>query len=216
MTGRIYCIFNNVNDKVYIGKTMHSIEKRFQEHCQDARKARMEKRPLYDAMSKYGVENFQVRLVEEVDWSLLEEREQYWIDFCNSYHYGYNATRGGDGKILYDYAQLVEDYTLGMTIKEIAKKYNCSEDTASTAIHAAGFSGKENQINSFSQKVWQFDREGNLIRSFDSMTDAAKFLASHGCKGSEHSIRVNIGRVVNGERKSSRGFIWRASGQFSL
>lgn len=216
MTGRIYCISNTVNDKVYIGKTTHSIEKRFQEHCHDSKKSRVEKRPLYDAMNKHGVENFQITLVEEVDLYRLSEREEYWIKHFNSYHNGYNATRGGDGKILYNYELFVEDYKNGMTICNIAKKHNCSEDTVSVAIHTAGFSGKENQISTFGQKVWQFDKAGNLIQVFNSITDAARSLVSTGCKSSEHSIRVNISRVVNGERKSSRGFVWRASEAFSL
>ena len=32
----IYKITNNVNGKIYIGKTEHSVEKRFKEHCSDA------------------------------------------------------------------------------------------------------------------------------------------------------------------------------------
>ena len=32
----IYKIINDVNDKIYIGKTECSIEKRFKEHCSDA------------------------------------------------------------------------------------------------------------------------------------------------------------------------------------
>ena len=32
----IYKITNSINDKIYIGKTEQSIEKRFKEHCIDA------------------------------------------------------------------------------------------------------------------------------------------------------------------------------------
>ena len=52
----IYKITNDINDKIYIGKTNFSIEKRFQEHCKDAFRKRNEKRPLYNAMKKYGIE----------------------------------------------------------------------------------------------------------------------------------------------------------------
>ena len=44
-------------------KTTYSVTKRFQEHCRDYKKERCEKRPLYDAMNKYGIENF---VVEEL------------------------------------------------------------------------------------------------------------------------------------------------------
>ena len=39
----IYKITNDINDKIYIGKTDFSIEKRFKEHCQDAFRDRNEK-----------------------------------------------------------------------------------------------------------------------------------------------------------------------------
>ena len=42
----IYQIINDINQKIYVGKTEFSIEKRFKEHCQDAFKGRNEKRPL--------------------------------------------------------------------------------------------------------------------------------------------------------------------------
>ena len=50
----IYKITNDINNKIYIGKTEFSIEKRFHEHCRDAFKERNEKRPLYAATFKYG------------------------------------------------------------------------------------------------------------------------------------------------------------------
>ena len=45
--GYIYKITNDINNKVYIGKTTSdSIEKRFQKHIQDSTRREMEKRPL--------------------------------------------------------------------------------------------------------------------------------------------------------------------------
>ena len=60
----IYKIINDVNDKIYIGKTECSIEKRFKEHCKDAFKERNEKRPLYAAMKKYGIDHFHIEEIE--------------------------------------------------------------------------------------------------------------------------------------------------------
>lgn len=47
----IYKIINDVNQKIYIGKTEFFIEKRFKEHCKDAFRERNEKRPLYMVIS---------------------------------------------------------------------------------------------------------------------------------------------------------------------
>ena len=98
MNGYIYKITNKNNNKVYIGKTLHSIEKRFKEHCQDAFREKKEKRPLYTAMRKYGIESFSIEIIEETSIEKLSEKEIYWIEIYDSYHNGYNATRGGDGK----------------------------------------------------------------------------------------------------------------------
>lgn len=77
MNGFIYCISNDINNKKYVGKTASSIEERFKQHCRDSKKIIREKRPLYNAMSKYGEEHFSIELIEECDLSELEEREQY-------------------------------------------------------------------------------------------------------------------------------------------
>lgn len=62
----IYKITNNINNKMYIEKTSNSIEKRFEEHIKDSKKERCEKRPLYDAMNKYGIEHFTIEEIEQV------------------------------------------------------------------------------------------------------------------------------------------------------
>ena len=126
MNGYIYQITNDINDKIYIGKTLSSLEKRFQEHCKDSAKPSKEKRPLYDAMRKYGIEHFTISLIGEYPVSELSDKEIFWIAEKNSYHNGYNATRGGEGKQLYDYDEFVAKYLEGKLIKDIAKEFECS------------------------------------------------------------------------------------------
>ena len=101
----IYQIINDINNKIYVGKTEFSIEKRFKEHCQDAFKRINEKRPLYAAMRKYGIEHFHIELIEET--ANPEEREKFWIAKKDSFKNGYNATLGGDGKKWIDDALVV-------------------------------------------------------------------------------------------------------------
>lgn len=98
MTGFIYKITNDINNKIYIGKTLSNIQKRFQEHKKDSEKISLSNRPLYNAMRKYGIEHFSIEIVEEPDINILNDREIYWINYYNSYVNGYNATIGGDGK----------------------------------------------------------------------------------------------------------------------
>ena len=69
----IYKIVNNLNQKIYIGKTNRSIEERFKEHI---RKANQNiDRPLYRAIRKYGIENFTINQIEECSLEQVEECE---------------------------------------------------------------------------------------------------------------------------------------------
>ena len=63
-------------------------------------------------MNKYGVENFIVEELEQVeDESLLSEKEIYWIKELETYgSKGYNATKGGDGIIIYNHSEIIELY----------------------------------------------------------------------------------------------------------
>jgi hypothetical protein len=56
-------------------------------------------------MRKYGIEHFYIELIEETNNP--EEREIYWIEYYKAYKNGYNATRGGDGKYLYDHNAII-------------------------------------------------------------------------------------------------------------
>ena len=117
----IYKIVNDINQKVYIGKTEFSINKRFKEHCKDAFQYRTEKRPLYSAMRKYGIEHFHIELIEETNSP--EEREIYWIEQYRSFKNGYNATLGGDGRAYLDYDVLIAAYKKNPNISQISKLY---------------------------------------------------------------------------------------------
>jgi hypothetical protein len=160
-------------------------------------------------MNKYGIEHFNILLVEEVELSLLEEREKYWIQQYDSYRNGYNATLGGDGKILYDYGLFVEDYNEGMLVKDIACKHGCDTSTVTKALHNCGINSRTNSINIQKHKVNQYNKNNEFIQSFESQRDAARYLISQGHKGSLTSITTNIGRVLKGQRKTAEGYIWK-------
>ena len=101
----IYKITNSVNGKSYIGKTNFTIEKRFKQHISDSKRDRCKDRPLYRAMNKYGVDNFNIEILEETKDPA--EREIFYIEYYETYKSGYNATKGGDGK-----SYVNEDYII--------------------------------------------------------------------------------------------------------
>lgn len=98
MTYFVYKITNNSNSKIYIGKT-NDPEKRWYNHVYCAL-VNKEKTYFYNAIRKYGAQNFLVEVIEKCpDEATVLERERYWIDLLQSNHrdIGYNMTDGGDG-----------------------------------------------------------------------------------------------------------------------
>lgn len=106
----IYKITNIINNKCYIGKSK-DIENRWQYHKDYKNNAREYNKPLYKAPRKYGVENFNFEIIEELsDYSISDEREKYWIKYYNSYGTdGYNATTGGEGGLIKKTSKLSEE-----------------------------------------------------------------------------------------------------------
>jgi len=98
--GIIYLIINKQNGHKYVGQTTQGMNKRWQQHIQEA--MRMSDKPLHRAMRKYGNHNFTIKEIDECDANSLNEKEQYWIKHYNTFESaeGYNATSGGDNSTL--------------------------------------------------------------------------------------------------------------------
>lgn len=209
MTGSIYKITNILNGKMYIGKTLHSIQKRFQEHIKDSQKVRYDKRPLYDAMNKYGIENFELALVENAEAELLDEREKYWIEYYDTYKNGYNATLGGEGKTLYDYDQLIEDYLSGSFIKEVSQHFGCDVKVIQEALCSANINSQQNARKHTKKQLRCSDKRG-FEKFFTSRAEAAEWLIAEGkTKASDpDNVVAAIGRAANGKRKTAYGLEW--------
>ena len=211
----IYKITNKLNDKCYIGKTeLSNPEKRFKQHVSDSKKERCKDRPLYRAFNKYGVDNFDFQILEETENA--SELEIYYIKKYNSYgRNGYNATKGGDGKRLFDY-KVIEDLIIaGLTAREITEELNCGKDTVRNVAKAKQISlspDKNNlqlQMEASKKAINQLSLEGKYIQSFDSYADAARWLKQNNYStGAESGIRQKIGLVCNGKRVTAFKFKW--------
>ena len=84
--------------------------------------------------------------MEEVqDDNLLSEKEIYWIKELETYgSKGYNATKGGDGKILYDYNEVLELYNLGYSAVQVANKIGCERTLVTKVLRAHGIKSRGN------------------------------------------------------------------------
>ena len=94
----IYKVTNLVNQKVYIGQSINSLEQRKAEHYKDAKRTDRPTVYFHNALLKYDWKYFKWEVIEEVDnINALNEREIYWISFYNSTNKnkGYNLKSGG-------------------------------------------------------------------------------------------------------------------------
>lgn len=202
----IYKITNQINGKIYIGKTLKTIPERWKEHCLDYKRERCEKRPLYDAMNKYGVENFIIEEIEECSPDILNDRETYWIEQYGSFKNGYNATKGGDGKRYIDYDLIYSLYKEGKNQKEIAAIVNCSTDTVRYALENSGVSKKERirrGQESSGIPIAMLDKNtGEILKVFPSAGEAGRYLKKN--VGDAHIIAV-----CKGKRKTAYGYSWK-------
>lgn len=93
MTCGIYMIKNKKTGQIYIGQSIN-IERRWNFHYNN------KKSYIDRAINKYGIDNFIFKIIEELpkDSLLLNEREEYWINYYDSYNnkQHYNLTPGGD------------------------------------------------------------------------------------------------------------------------
>jgi group I intron endonuclease len=94
--GYIYKITNKVNNKVYIGQTIRTVEERYQRHLYEAKCHT--NRPLYDSMNHHGIDNFGVETLVEAPDDQLNELEVFYIAKYKTTDptFGYNLTTGGD------------------------------------------------------------------------------------------------------------------------
>lgn len=133
----IYKITNLINNRHYIGQSI-DIEERWKEHRQNAYNKSKDsyEYPLYRAIRKYGLENFNFSIIEECRRDELNEKEIYYIEYYNSYYEGYNQTLGGHHSSpvkLPDnlLQQLIKDLQQGIPFKILQEKYNVNKFTLS-------------------------------------------------------------------------------------
>lgn len=117
-TGSLYIVYNDINDKVYVGITVRKVHRRFHEHIYAA-EAEKDNFQFHKAIRKYGSQNFHVDcLLSGIPIERLPLFEKACISRFNSYKCGYNSTPGGDctGKEVTDeFRQKISELHKGKT-----------------------------------------------------------------------------------------------------
>lgn len=161
MKGLIYKITNKVNGMSYIGQTRYTVEFRWKQH-----QHKKDNTYFHNAIKKYGVDNFQVEILEECEYKDLDSKEIFYIAKYNTFEKGYNLTIGGDGKrkIISDsqYEEISELYLSGFSSNKIATLYNVDKATILKILHIQGIKLRSNTLNINNQELQE------LIKDYQS------------------------------------------------
>lgn len=139
--GYIYKCTCVISGKSYVGLTTKTIEERKKEHLHSSYNPNDNtyKTHFHSAIRKYGIENFEWSIVEEIEGSdittviaTLRGLEGKYVAFYDSFHNGYNLTPGGEltfrgePKVVNMYSEdgiLLDTGTVG----HLASKYNLDD-----------------------------------------------------------------------------------------
>jgi len=222
--GYIYKL-TSPSGKSYIGQTIRPIEKRLEEHRTGESKRC---RAIYNAIKEYGWENFEKEWNEVPDDDLNFYEEMLVALLGTLSPCGYNLREGGgNGKMSEETKKKISVAQIGKTHTEESKRKH-SESIKGDKHHNYGKTLSEEhkqklseahlgktlsdenkrkiseamkgEKNHRSKRVYQYDLEGNLLSSSETVREAARHLKTN--DGSK------IRSCARGERKTAYGFKW--------
>lgn len=199
MKGKLYLIKNDLNQKVYVGKTYASLSERFNEHIKDSKREKNANRHLYRAFNKYGIEHFKIVEIGTFEETTLEEKEIQFIKAFDSYENGYNMTLGGDGARYFSYSdsEVIEKYKELKYVSYVAKELNADASTIRKILKTNGIDTSA-PISKKSKAIGMY-KDGEEIQSFTAIVEAARWLIENNyTTTSEKHVVKGISRAING------------------
>lgn len=212
--GFIYLITNLITDEKYVGQTYNSIYVRFAHHYKDYK--RFPERKLYKNMNEYGINNFDIKKLEECSDELLDEREIYWIDKLDTFHNGLNDTIGGShGKIgEKEKLQIIDFYKQVQNYNDVIQKFNIDRKTIYTILKDNNIkrdSSSEILQKRYGKKIARIDpNTGEILQEYSSQMEAGRWLKSQGLSNIEdlRKLSYHLGKATKDNTKVG-GYYWR-------
>lgn len=173
--GGIYCIGNVVNKNCYIGSTV-SFHDRYIKHMSSLNTGKVSIK-LGEAISKYGLNNFLFFVLEYVDdFERLESREGHFVSVMGAI---YNHKR----KIKRHDCTPERNKKISDTLRSVVKKVNSNPLFGTKRpkelveqIFKTRSTRKEEIYDSNSNRVVQYDLDGNFLAEYRSVNIASKLL----------------------------------------
>lgn len=205
--GYIYKITNDINNKIYIGQTINSIEYRLKCHINEPSK----NNKFHQALTSIGPEHFKIELIEECPNELLNDREKYWIKYYDSVNTGYNTAWGGSCGVHYNREEILNLWKQGFNIQEISNKIGIDRGLLGQILKQFNITEEEiNMRRYFSSRtqiknraVYQIDiKTGKIIKQWDMISEVERELHI------SHTTIVNCCNLKP-QAKTAGGFAWR-------
>lgn len=155
-------------------------------------------------MNKYGINNFTIEQVEECLPEELNGREEYWIEYYNSFKNGYNATIGGDGKHYIDYDLVVSTYKEIQNVTKVSQLLKIDQTTIRKILRNYNIkiisSSEQSRLKSLQKPVAKCDKNtGEILEIYPSLAEAEK----------KNGSPNHISEVCRGKRKTCQGYKWK-------
>ncbi len=116
----IYKCQNKINNKIYIGKTVRTLNSRKKQHYRDSK---IRDFKFYRALRKYKESDFEWSEIDTANnKECLSKKEIYWIKYYNSLEAGYNSTLGGEGTSGFTHSDETKNKMKGRVISNETKE----------------------------------------------------------------------------------------------
>lgn len=217
--GYVYKIENEITGKVYIGST-NDFYRRKHEHFWELMNKSHHSVKLQSDYDKYGEKSFSMSIIEECEDNIRLDREQYYIDLYDAANKGYNTSdsayfskagfctmdKDGENNPFYGKHHSEE------TRKKLREAWERTREERSGFSHSEETKDKIRRTkigkkNPNATHILQYDLDGNLLKEWDCLQDAADFYNMKSKSSISNCCRFNIGKTEN--YNVAKGFIWK-------
>ncbi len=176
----IYSILNESNNLIYIGSTNNLAHRKNQHFSLLDLKKHFNKK-LQNAWLKYGRENFSFNVIEECAVEKLKEKEQFWINFYQSFRQnsGYNLVKIADRNTISEETKekISKNHKKYWKNKKFSESHLANLSKSNPRFWKdKKFSEKhiEKLKNCHKKKIIQIDKDGHIINEFLGIDEASK------------------------------------------
>ena len=205
--------YTSPSNKVYIGQTINEQKRRNTFYNLNLSYGGDK---IDNARHKYKPENFQYEIICEKNYTTIDEAKEdlnnleiYFIDYYDSYKYGYNSALGGGTTTGYKFTdeqrQKVSEIQKGRIITESHKQK--ISDALKGKPKSLEQREKQSRNSTLKKAVYEYDLEGNLLAEYDSVTE---------CAAANNTTKSHISDVLCGRRKTHHKKVFRYSLSASL